>query len=322
MISDLPLVSVIVPVYNCELYLDRCLQSIINQSYKRLEIIVVNDGSTDSSPSIIRKYAELDSRIKQINKVNEGLVAARKTGISFAHGKYIQYLDSDDMLLDNAIHLLQEKAESTQADIVVAPFYFNEESVKRCSDFFDFEQMSGIQYLKFILKSKAYWTVWSKFHLRSLYSNNIQSLDIAFGEDVVLSTQLLLNSSKIVSINTPIVEYYVYSSSMSHCLNDKSYLDFNCYISWFDSYIISKNISAQLAEELAFFHVKNTMIRLHWRKNKDTHKEMKQLIEELRLYPELGHTFSRRERKIVEIYKISSVLGYLKLVQYSWQGKI
>lgn len=320
--NTLPLVSVVIPVYNSEQYLDRCLQSVTNQSYKRLEIIVVNDGSVDSCPSIIRKYAKRDSRVVIIDKENEGLVEARKTGVSSAHGKYIQYLDSDDALIGNAIELLLDKAESAQADMVVAPFNFIEEGKRKTSDIFEFELMSGVQYLKHILKSEAYWTVWSKFHLRSLYFNNIESLDIAFGEDVVLSSQLLINSDKVVPISSPIVDYYVYPSSMSHCLNDKAYQDFTAYVSWFDDYIKRRELGKELAEELAFFHIKNTITRLHWRKNKDTDREMKRLVEEIQTYPKLTQILSRREKKIVSIYKVSTLLGYWKLLYYSKRGKI
>ncbi|WP_244436866.1 glycosyl transferase family 2 [Bacteroides reticulotermitis] len=231
-------------------------------------------------------------------------------------------MDSDDALIENAIELLLDKAESVQADMVVAPFNFIEEGKRRTSDIFEFELMSGIQYLKQILKSEAYWTVWSKFHLRSLYFNNIESLDIAFGEDVVLSSQLLINSDKVVPIGSPIVDYYVYPSSMSHCLNDKAYQDFATYVSWFDDYIKRRELSEELAEELAFFHIKNTITRLHWRKNKDTDREMKRLVEEIQTYPKLTQILSRREKKIVSIYKVSSLLGYLKLLYYSKCGKI
>ena len=99
----LPLVSVIIPVFNTEKYIEDCIFSVINQNYSRLEIIIVNDGSTDGSRSIIQKYMEVDRRIVCIDKKNEGLPLARKTGILKANGKYIQHLDSDDTLIDGAI---------------------------------------------------------------------------------------------------------------------------------------------------------------------------------------------------------------------------
>lgn len=317
-----PLVSIIIPVYNGEHYLDRCILSAVRQTYNNLEIIIVNDGSTDSSPDIIRKYKEQDDRLICIHKLNEGLVKARKTGIASAHGKYVQYLDSDDALAENAIMFLVERAEDSQAEIVVAPFFFCEGKQKKMSDNFDFEQMSGIEYLKCILAGKAYWTVWSKFHLRSLYYNNIESINISYGEDVVLSTQLCFYSNKVVSINVPILDYYVYESSMSHCLDDKAYSNFSSYVSWFENYIVRKELHVILAKELAHFHIKNTMIRLHWKKLGDVNREMKQVLKELQIYSDLNRILSKREKKIVNVYRISNLLGYLNLLRYSWQDKI
>lgn len=115
----LPLVSVIIPVFNTEKYIEDCIFSVINQNYSRLEIIIVNDGSTDGSRSIIQKYMEVDRRIVCIDKKNEGLPLARKTGILKANGKYIQHLDSDDTLIDGAIEKLVCRAEETDADIVL-----------------------------------------------------------------------------------------------------------------------------------------------------------------------------------------------------------
>lgn len=317
-----PLVSIIIPVYNGEHYIENCILSVIGQTYKELEIIVVNDGSTDSSPDIICNFEKSDARIKCIHKQNEGLVKARITGISSAHGKYVQYLDSDDTLVNNAITLLVNKAESSQAEIVVAPFFFCEGKQKKISDNFHFEQMSGIEYLRYILCGEAYWTVWSKFHLRSLYDNHIESIDISYGEDVVLSSQLLYYSDKVVSIDIPILNYNVYESSMSHRLDDRAYQDFDSYVSWFEDFIVRKELCALLTRNLACFHIKNTFFRLHWKKHKDTSREMKQVINELQTYPDLNNLLSKRERKIVNTFKISKMLGYLNLLRYSWQNKI
>ncbi len=91
-----PSVSVIIPVYNIEKHLEKCLDSVIGQTLKDIEIIVVNDGSTDNSLDIITQYARKDSRIVIVDKPNEGLAYARKSGIEAAHGKYVQHLDGDD----------------------------------------------------------------------------------------------------------------------------------------------------------------------------------------------------------------------------------
>lgn len=322
MSNNVPLVSVIISVYNGEKYIERCLQSVVRQTYQNIEIIVVNDGSVDKTPVIVGEFMKLDSRIVTLDKVNEGLVEARRTGVALAHGKYIQYLDCDDTLIENAIELLVDRAEDTQADIVVAPFFFCEGESKKLSDTIEFEQMSGIEYLKCILNTEAYWTVWSKFHLRSLYIEDIEKLSISFGEDVVLSTQLLIRSEKIVSMNDPILDYYVYSSSMSHNLDEKAYKEFNSYVLWFDDYINRSGLNSKLSNELAFFHVRNTLARLHWRKIEDADREMKRVLAELQTYPDLQRFLSHRERKIITTYRLSALLGYLRLLYYNWRGKL
>ena len=120
----LPLVSIVVPVYNGETFLEKCLQSIIRQSYTNIEIIIVNDGSTDNTSLIIDRYVDLDKRIIGLKQKNEGPALARKKGLEIAKGKYVQYLDSDDCLHEKAIEYLLDKEEATNADIVVAPFGF------------------------------------------------------------------------------------------------------------------------------------------------------------------------------------------------------
>ena len=199
----LPLVSIVVPVYNGETFLEKCLQSIIRQSYTNIEIIIVNDGSTDNTSLIIDRYVDLDKRIIGLKQKNEGPALARKKGLEIAKGKYVQYLDSDDCLHEKAIEYLLDKAEATNADIVVAPFRFCYLDGTFCmSSSFDFSSMSGIDYLKQILNNKAYWSVWSKFHKRELLLGITMEVypDICFGEDVIWSAQLLIRSKKVVSI--------------------------------------------------------------------------------------------------------------------------
>ncbi len=118
------LVSVIVPVYNTEKYVSRCLDSILGQTLGDMEIICVDDGSTDSSPAILREYAKKDSRLRVITKENQGLVAARKTGVKEASGKYIGYVDSDDWIEPEMYETLCEYAEASQADMVTSGYIF------------------------------------------------------------------------------------------------------------------------------------------------------------------------------------------------------
>lgn len=118
----MPTVSVIVPMYNVEMYLDRCIKSIIGQSYKDIEIICVNDGSLDKSGDIAESYARIDSRIKVIHKENAGLGMARNTGIEYANGKFVVFVDSDDYLNETIIYDLVKCAQCNHADTVIAAY--------------------------------------------------------------------------------------------------------------------------------------------------------------------------------------------------------
>lgn len=111
-------VSVIVPVYNVEPYLKRCLDSICGQTYSNMEILLINDGSTDNSKAICEEYASKDSRIKVFNKENGGLSSARNTGLDNMEGDYVYFVDSDDWIEENAIQLLVEQMGKTKSDIV------------------------------------------------------------------------------------------------------------------------------------------------------------------------------------------------------------
>lgn len=126
-----PLISVIVPVYNVEKYLSECLESLTNQTFKDIEILCVNDGSTDTSPQILERFANKYANIKVIAKANGGLASARNAAIPFVQGKYIAYLDSDDSLLSNALEKLMVCAENFDADMTF--FYFFQSCIENNS---------------------------------------------------------------------------------------------------------------------------------------------------------------------------------------------
>ena len=123
MSSDIPKVSIIIPVYNVEQYLKECLESVLNQSLAEIEIICINDGSTDSSPQILRDYASKDKRIKVINKANSGYGHTMNVGLDMAIGKYIGFVESDDFVPANMYEILFQIAEENQVDFVKADFY-------------------------------------------------------------------------------------------------------------------------------------------------------------------------------------------------------
>lgn len=115
-------VSIIVPVYNCEDYLKRCMESLINQSLIDIEIITINDGSTDNSLDILREYESIDNRIKVIDKENTGVSDSRNKGIEISNGKYMVFVDSDDWIDLDMLECMYNKAENTESDIVICSY--------------------------------------------------------------------------------------------------------------------------------------------------------------------------------------------------------
>ena len=117
-----PLISVIVPIYKVERFLSACVNSIINQTYSNLEIILVDDGSPDKCPEMCDGYVKLDNRINVIHQENGGLSAARNAGIDFSHGDFLTFIDSDDFVVNNYIELLYDELLKFNADISIAAF--------------------------------------------------------------------------------------------------------------------------------------------------------------------------------------------------------
>ena len=118
----MPLVSVVVAVYNIEKYIETCIQSLLKQTYDEMEILLIDDGSQDESGSICDKYAEKDSRIRVLHKQNGGLSDVRNVGIQEASGKYLMYVDGDDTVSENFVEAAVSCAERFQTDIVIFDF--------------------------------------------------------------------------------------------------------------------------------------------------------------------------------------------------------
>lgn len=324
-----PLVSVVIPVYNGEAYIEKCIQSVIHQTYYALEIIIVNDGSTDGTAAIVKKYINSDKRIQLIEKANGGPALARETALAVAKGTYIQYLDSDDMLLENAIELLVVKAEETNADIVAAPFFFCAVGEpKKQSVPLRFDALSGLEYLRVILRGGAYWSVWSNFQRRSFLQTYpiLSAGDIALGEDAIVMIQLLSYAKRVVAIEDPIIDYTIRSSSLSHPeinkVSDKTYKDMRAYAVWMESYFRERGILCDLMEDMAFVHLEQTFLSMHWKHFEDAHTDMRRLALNVQKYPSLKKQLTKRQSKLLAAYQLSFTLGDFYLSYYRHRGKM
>lgn len=171
-----PLISIVVPIYNVEEYIHECIESLLAQTYTNLDIILVNDGTPDSSMELVKDLTDADDRITIINQHNQGLSAARNTGLNYAKGRYVAFVDSDDKVKPNYIQDLYNEAELTGADIVRGSFRDFEGNIPEgwvCD--FDILPTVGRKALGEFLDKDVSFVVWSSlYNTTFLHANSLE----------------------------------------------------------------------------------------------------------------------------------------------------
>lgn len=214
-------ISIIIPIYNVEKYLSQCLDSVINQTYHNLEIILVNDGSTDSCPQICEEYAAKDNRIKVIHKQNGGLSDARNAGLKIATGDFISFVDSDDLLSFGFYEALVRTALDSNADIAECGFYKFEEneevnlsknSTGNPPEIFDTEIA-----LKLLMEGPLSVVVWNKIYKKEIISDILFPIN-RINEDVYWTYKVFGKAKKIVKIQD---ELYFYRQQSASIMGEK-----------------------------------------------------------------------------------------------------
>lgn len=200
------MVSVIVPVYNTEQFLEECIQSIVNQTYQELEIIIINDGSTDGSGTICRKWERLDKRIKYIEKENEGQGAARNLGIQMATGEYIVFVDSDDYVDIDMIDKVYAYISRCKADICVYSHRHVYEGIREWSLEGKTKNTVNSRDNKEIL-GLMMPILWNKMFSAELVKNSNILMSNLMCEDLVFNAQLYVKANKICFLDIPFYNY-------------------------------------------------------------------------------------------------------------------
>lgn len=211
-----PLISVIVPVYNVEKYLDRCVKSIINQTYSNLEIILVDDGSSDNSPKICDEYAKTDDRIKVIHKENGGVCSARNIGLEHCKGEYVGFVDSDDWLAPTMYENLLPLCSGDGIIATTSASMVTKDGVVALNRAFSNELVSTNEFVRRILCRKDGCAVWSRLFPRDVIG------DSRFNEErlneEILFWLSILDRIKGVKYTSDIGYYYFYTQgSLSRC---------------------------------------------------------------------------------------------------------
>ncbi len=216
------LISIIVPVYNVEAYLKRCIESILNQTYKDIEIILVDDGSTDNSSKICDEYKNKDKRIKVIHKVNGGLSSARNRGLDIAKGKYIGFVDSDDYISPKMYEILYKELINNNADISACDdvVFQKKEAVFNIVDDYKIEIYNKYDAMKELisLTNHVDSTAWNKLYKKSLF-NKVRYPNGFIYEDIGTTFKLINKIKKIVYVDLKLYAYNFRVSSITNTNN-------------------------------------------------------------------------------------------------------
>lgn len=290
-----PLISVIVPVYNAELYLEECILSILRQSYQNLQIIVINDGSTDNSGEICDNFAKLDNRIEVFHIENKGSVYARKYGLEKAKGVFIGFVDADDYIEVNMYKQLVENILQTGADFVNSGFWEEKElkNETTCNISFtekvieleeDKDRIETI--IQYVINAKKGREIsnnlWNKLFRKELIKKNFLSLsdEQQYGEDLLCLCKCIIESKKISLCEAALYHYRIKEISLSHLANEKFFFEqiklMACLIKEFEDkeyyeqvkenlfgYVTQKTIStlenvSKKKIRIPFFYIENT----------------------------------------------------------------
>ena len=293
---DKVLISVIIPVYNCRDYVGRCLESVINQSYENIEIIVVDDGSTDDSLMVCQVYA--DSRIKLIDSKHNGASRARNIGIESATGDFIFFIDADDFIKKNALELLIDNQHG--ADLVIGDFkkikdgevdsgnskIFSTSKLLDKQDIIDYTR----KYLKSPNRLPLFDNCWGRLFKCSIIKDNnlFYDVELRTSEDVAFNFNYLRYVEKVFFLNNPIYYHLVWdnysSASMSFGADPESLFGYRKALAEVSNFLNSCNCDDNVSSEISHAYLSYTIVQLVrccGQINKDNQKKIYKFIDNL-----------------------------------------
>ena len=256
-------ISVIIPVYNGEKYIRKCLDSVINQTKKEIEIVVVNDGSADNTESIIKEYK--DKRIKYFKNTNHGIGYSRNFGVSKSSGKYIMFLDSDDYIDKDECKLLYEKCLEDDLDISICDFYkvYNNDLIE--VNLGDFKSSSLKDNPDIITE---FLNPWGKLYNKKILTDNkIKFVENLKYEDAPFVIETFCNAKKIGKVNKPL-HYYVIHGNSETTVRDEKCFDILKIVDKIRKYTKDKEYLKDKIDKLTVRILTNYTIQQRMQKNK------------------------------------------------------
>lgn len=313
-------VSIIIPVYNTEKYLEECIESVITQTYKDLEIILVDDGATDSSPEICEYYAKKDSRIQVIHKENGGLSDARNTGIRNCNGDYVMFLDSDDYWDDEQLlKKLIEQLQKRPVDVLnfrYKKYMEDEQNYISCLESFD--DMTGNSKEDILEQMLDHGLYISSACNKVLNADFLKKNQLYFrkgitSEDIDWCARVLVSCRSLWYMNEEVYVYRQREHSISHSLTYKNIYDLSHNIK--ECIKIGRGIS----KDSRFYRLYHDFVAYQYgtlllSNNLVADLRVKKIMEEMRQYQWLLKY--HRNKKIKLLYYVKSVVGYYNLIRF------
>lgn len=285
-------ISVIIPVYNTGRYLERCIYSVLEQTYDNLEIILINDGSTDNSQIIIDRFVnQFPDKVVALFQHNSGQSAARNNGLKHVTGKYIFFLDSDDWLQKNLFRLLYDKIKTCDDDICVCNINFYYDESPKPSDFISIFRINKYLPQKFC---------WGKLIKNSYWSNNeFKFIEGIFYEDLELVPKILFNTSRISIVDVPLYNYELRNQTSTTKTKKKDKYIFLIMQNLIEFYLNKQR--DYLYEQFLLSSI--ILLFLESYESKDNNK-FKTLFDKYNRVITLANTLNINQKLIVVMYKL------------------
>lgn len=273
-------ISVIIPVYNVAPYLEKCLDSVIRQTYVNLEIILVDDGSTDGSGNICESYAEKDKRIKVIHEKNGGLSFARNAAMKVMTGKYLTFVDGDDCIEKDMYEMLYNAISLNGSDISVCGRYeYNEDGSKRIYDFTEDRTVDKKEAVKLLLKDTSFGhMVWNKMYRKEMFEGTDFPEGKVF-EDIAIMYGIIEKADKVSIVSKPYYHHLYRSGSISNEVCIDSYID---YLDAAENLIVHYKDSEYYKYSIINKFMINEYVWMKLSGIKDENEDVKSLIRQTR----------------------------------------
>ena len=320
-------VSVIIPVYNVEKYIDKCMESVLNQTYSNLEIILVDDGSPDNSGKMCDEYAVKDNRVKVIHKENGGLSSARNMALDIATGEYVAFIDSDDFVETTMIEKVVSKIEETNADVCMfSHFTYNGERsipfvLPLKQDVYNEEEIKNT-ILPMLIGQKEtesdflHGFVWRHFFRRSsIGEQRFKSEREYYAEDIVFDLEFYIRAKKMCVVNESLIHYRYVESSLSNRYRKNLFDKFALLLEFKQSFVLDNDIKDCERRILRSAFRSAIGGALNVKKAPElTKKEKKQEIKKIALHP-----LVKLSLKTIKPKGVKEII-FAKLLKLKWAG--